>query len=161
AEHAQALVQVVLEVEEMLEVRVAHDGVEVLVRERQTVNVEVDVVGRDAASRGALGADARHVGAGHLGAAVPEQLGKEARPAAGLEHALPRSDAAGDHPQAVEVDFALRETRPVMIVVVGQIHTHAPSKTSAYASAMRAQSNSRAVASARARSGRASRRAAS
>src|SRR5262249_40310276 len=53
-EHPDALRDVVVEVEEVLEVRVADDGVEVLVGEGERHGVEVDLPGEDAAPGGAL-----------------------------------------------------------------------------------------------------------
>jgi hypothetical protein len=77
----------------VLEVRVADDGVEVLVGEGQRHGVEVDLPGEDAAPGGALRADAGDVGPDDLRAAVAQELRQEARPAPGLEQTL-AGDAA-------------------------------------------------------------------
>ena len=80
----------------------------------------------DTAPGGALRADAGDVGADDVRAAVAQQLRQEARAAPGLEDALAGLDAARDHAQAVEVDLALRQLGPVMVVVVAQVHAQSP-----------------------------------
>jgi hypothetical protein len=125
-EHPKALVQVVLEVEEVLQVRVADDGVERLVVERQPHRVQVHVVRGETAARRALGAEARDVGAGDVGAAVLQELREEAGAAPRLEHPVPWLDARDDHAQPVEVDLALGQLAPVMVVVVLQVHGFQP-----------------------------------
>ena len=121
-EDAQALGDVPVEVEEVLEVRVADHGVEVLVGKREAHRVEVHVVRLDAARRGAPRPGVRHVGADDAGPAVLQQLGEEAGAAAGLEHQGAGLDALDDHREPVPVDVALRQLGPVLIVVVDQVH---------------------------------------
>jgi hypothetical protein len=113
-------------VEEVLEIRVADHGVEALVRERELRRVQIDVMGLDAAPRGALGADPRDVGADHVRALVLQELREEAGTAAGLEDALARLHARDDHLEALVVDLALGEVGPMLVVVVAEIHRTLP-----------------------------------
>jgi hypothetical protein len=122
AQDADALGEVLLEEEQVLEVRVTDDRVEALVGERELRRVEVDVVRLDAAARGPLGADARDVRADHVRALVLQELREEARPAARLEDALAGLHAVDDHRQALVVDLPLGELGPVPVVVVAQVH---------------------------------------
>ena len=57
-----------MHVEQVLEIRVGDDGVELAVRERQRLGVEIDLLRVDAPAARTLGPDRRHVGADHLDA---------------------------------------------------------------------------------------------